>query len=258
MLSTILFLFLLPIFSCSIVADDSSSFKPQDLTYPLIPSSSDADAFQTVTDPDLSPEVLLAGSENNLADCQSAPPSSRTRRSRLWKRQTGFCSWQPFKSGAPTTQTPQASPQNGEAGATGHDGAGTPLVPTNKIGPVDVKNSDEDKAPVPIPFDGAKNTEICGPTKETIPVCHYSPEIRGSSRWLSPTTILIPVRLCRFQFPPPLSPSVIIVIIDGLTCGFVYPLPARCTWLHLHGTRRNLVLLLYLRPASSKARHYLS
>ncbi len=201
MLSTNLFFLLLLILPCSIVADDSSSFEPQDLTYPPISSSSEVDGFQTVTDPEFSPEVLLAGSENNLADCQSAPASGRTRRSRLRKRQSGFCSWQPFKSGAPTTQTPQTAPQNGKAGATGHDGAGTPLVPTSKTGPADVKNPEEEKAPVPIPFGGANNPEVCGPTKETIPVCHYSPERLGSSRWLSPTSVLIPVRLCRFQLP---------------------------------------------------------
>lgn len=195
MLSTNLFLSLLVILPCSIVADDSSSFTPQDLTYSPLSSSSDADAFQTVTDPEFSPEVLLAGSENDMADCQNAHPGGRTRRSRLGKRQTGFCSWQQFKSGAPTTQTPQTAPQNGRAGAT-------PVVPTNKIDPADAKNPGEEKAPVPIPFGGANNPEVCGPTKETIPVCHYSPERLGSSRWLSPTSVLIPVRLCRFQYSP--------------------------------------------------------
>lgn len=204
MLSTNHFLFLLLILPCSVVADDSSFFTPQDLTYSPISSSADADgAFQTVTDHEFSPEVLLAGGENNLADCPNAPPSGRTRRSRLRRRQTGFCSWQPFTSGAPTTQTPKTAPQNGKAGATGQDGASTRVVPTNKKDPGDAKNPGEEKAPVPIPFGGAKNPEVCGPMKETIPVCHYRPERLGSSRWLSPTTVLVPVRLCKFQsFPP--------------------------------------------------------
>lgn len=209
MLSTNLFLFLLLILPFSIVADDSSTFKPQDLTYPPISSSSDAeDTFQTVTDPDLSSEVLLAGSENdNLADCRSAPPSSRIRRSRLRKRQKDSCSWQPFKSDALTTPpSSQTAPQNSKTGSTGYDGAGTPLVPKVKPGPVDSYKPDEVEAPIPIPFGGDKNTEICGSTKATVPVCHYSPAGLGSSRWLSPAMVLVPVRLCRFQFPPlPLS-----------------------------------------------------
>lgn len=199
MLSTNLFLFLLLVLPCSIFADDSSSFKTQDLTYPSI-SSSDADTFQTVTDPELNLEVL-AGSENIVANCQSALPSGRTRRSRLRKRQTNFCSWQPFTSGAPTTPSLQKAPQDGKPGATGHDGAVTPLVPTKKIGPADVENSDQKKVPFSIPSGGANNPEICGPTKETVAVCHYSPEGLGSSRWLSPTLVLTPVRLCRLQFP---------------------------------------------------------
>lgn len=213
MLSTTnLFLFLLLILPCSILADDSTSFKqPQDLTYPPIFSSSsstpsDADPFQTVTNPDFSPDVLLlAGSENNLADCQSAPPTSssssssrrrRIRRSRLRKRQSGFCNWQQFKSGGgPKAQTPQtATPP--------------PVVPnTNTKEPADARNPGDEKAPGPIPFGGANDPGLCGPATETIPVCHYSPERLGSTRWLSPISVLKPVRLCKFfkfAAPPPL------------------------------------------------------
>lgn len=212
------FLLLLLILPLSIIADDSSSLQPQDLTPPITSSDAD-DALQRVTDSDLSPETLLAGIENNgVADCQSPPPGGRTRRSRLLrKRQTDFCSWQPYKGGAPTTTT---SPQ------TGYDGAGTPLVPSTKIGPVDVKSPEEGKAPVSIPLGGTGNSEICGPSKETIPVCHWTPERLGSSRWLSPTLQLTPVRLCRFHFPPVL-PSLIIDSFDGLTCGSRCPFYAQ-------------------------------
>ena len=193
MFSTNIFLFLLLILPCRIIADDSSSFKLQDLTYPT--ASSDADALQPVTDPELNPETLLAGSENNVvADCQSPTPSGKTRRSRLRKRQTDFCSWYPFKSGAP--------PTTDKPGATGYDGAGAPLVPTVKIGPTDVKKPDENKGPVPIPFGAAKRPEVCGTAEATIPVCHYLPGSRGSSRWLSPTLVLTPIRLCKCYFPP--------------------------------------------------------
>lgn len=179
MFSTNIFLFLLLILPCRIIADDSSSFKLQDITYPI--ASSDADALQPVTDPDFSPETLLAGSENNVvAGCQSPTPSGRTRRSRLRKRQTDSCSWHPFKSGAPPTT----------------DGTGAPLVPTVKIDPADVKKPEEDKTPETIPFGAAKRPEVCGSLEETIPVCHYIPGNRGSSRWLSPTLVLTPVRLC--------------------------------------------------------------
>lgn len=200
MLSTNLFLVLLLILPCSIIADDSSSFKPQDLTYPPIASSdADADASQPVTDLELSPEVLLAESENNVANCQGPPPGGSTRRSRIRKRQNNFCSWQPFKSGAPTTTPPQTAPQNDVSG-------------TEK-GPADVQKPEGDKAPIVNPFGGAKTPEICGPEKETIPVCHYSPERLGSNRWLSPTPVLTPVRLCRFSFPPP-------PILPSLKIGF--------------------------------------
>lgn len=192
MFSTNIFLFLLLILPCRIIADDSSSFNLQDITYPI--ASSDADALQPVTDPDFSPETLLAGSENNVvAGCQSPTPSGRTRRSRLRKRQTDSCSWHPFKSGAPPTT----------------DGTGAPLVPTVKIDPADVKKPGEDKTPETIPFGAAKRPEICGSLEGTIPVCHYIPGNRGSSRWLSPTLVLIPVRLCKSYFPPFL-PSLII------------------------------------------------
>lgn len=203
--ATKLFLFLLLILPCSILADDSTSFKqPQDLTYPPISSSfsstpSDVDPFQTVTDPDLSPDVLLlAGSENSLlADCQNAPPSSRRiRRSRLRKRQSGFCNWQQFQSGGgPKAQTPQTTTP-------------PPVVPiTNrKEGPSDARNPGDEKAPGPILFGGAKDPGLCGPATETIPVCHYSPERLGSNRWLSPISVLKPVRLCKFQISNPPSP----------------------------------------------------
>lgn len=193
MLSTNIFLFLLLILPCRIFADDSSSFKPQDLTYTPI-ASSDADGLQPVTDPDLNPEILLAGSENNVvAGCQGSPPGGTTRRSRLRKRQTDFCSWHPFQSGAP--------PTTDKPGATGHDGAGNPLVPTVRIGPTDVTKPDEDN-PNPIPFGAAKRPEVCGTAEETIPVCHYLPGHRGSFRWLSPKLVLTPIRLCKFYFPP--------------------------------------------------------
>lgn len=208
MLSTTnLFFFLLLILPCNILADDSSSFKqPQeDLTYPLVSSSSssssDADPFQTVTDPEFSPDVLLlAASENNLADCQNGPPSggstsSRIKRSRLRKRESGFCNWQQFKSGgASKTQDPPTAPP--------------PVVPTtNRKDPADAKNPGDEKAPVPIPFGGSNDPGLCGPTTQTIPVCHYSPERLGSARWLSPILVLKPVRLCKFQICSPPPPS---------------------------------------------------
>lgn len=239
MFSTNIFLFLLLILPCRIIADDSSSFKLQDITYPI--ASSDTDALQPVTDPDFSPETLLAESENNVvAGCQSPSPSGRTRRSRLRKRQTDSCSWHPFKSGAPPTT----------------DGAGAPTV---KIDPADVKKPDEDKTPEPIPFGAAKRPEVCGSAEETIPVCHYIPGSRGSSRWLSPILVLIPVRLCKCYFPPFL-PSLIIGCFwwTDLWLPFTFFLLRRWAWRHLHGIRRNVVLLLYLPPTQRTIRQFLS
>lgn len=204
MLPTNTFLFLLLILPLSIAADDSSFLQPQDGISPFTSSYADDALLQPITDLGLNPEVLLAGIENNeVANCQGPPPGRRSRRSRLLrKRQTDFCSWQPFKSGAQTTTPPQTSPDSDKLGATGHDGAGTPLVPTTKKSPTDVKKPEEEgKSPIPIPLSGIGNPEICGPSKETIPVCHWSPR-RESSRWSSPTLVLIPVRLCRFCFLP--------------------------------------------------------
>lgn len=154
-----------------------------------------------------------------MAGCQSPTPSGRTRRSRLRKRQTDSCSWHPFTSGAPPTT----------------DGTGAPLVPTVKIDPADVKKPDEDKTPETIPFGAAKRPEVCGSLEETIPVCHYIPGNRGSSRWLSPTLVLTPVRL-----------------------PFAFFFLRRWAWRRLHGIRRNVVLLLYLPPTQRTIRHFLS
>lgn len=191
--NTFLFLFLLLILPYRIIADDSSSFKLQDLTYPI--ASSDADSLQPVIDLGLNPETLLTGSENNVvAECQSPSPNARTRRSRLRKRQTDFCSWNPFKSGAP--------PTTDKPGVTGHGGAHTSHVPTVKIGPTDVNTPDEEKDPVLIPFGASKRPEVCKTSEAAIPVCHYLPGSRGSSRWLSPILVLTPIRLCKCYFPP--------------------------------------------------------
>lgn len=184
------------ILPCNIIADDSASFSPQGPTYPPITSSDDA--MQPVTDPEFSSDSLVAGSENNVADCHGPPPS-RTRRSRFRKRQNDFCSWQEFKGGAPTT-SPETKPPNAKIGPTGQDGVGATLIPTARIDPADVQKPDKEKISITNQFGRAGNLAICGTLTATIPVCHYSPE-RESSRWLSPIPALIPVRLCRFTFP---------------------------------------------------------